>query len=149
MEYGVWAFMLFRPTCKSIVFNPCLGLLLCSFCIYMYRSTFKYTYYDGRGTKEFCGHNIGLKGYWGLLKETGMFSFFTLLLSIILHGKSFLFLKTTSKYIVCASDWLCVGEIASINQKHHPDLGSDMSSVLNFCAPLLQHHFKGKLVMAW
>ena len=43
----------------------------------LYRSAFKYTNYDGRGTKEFCGHNIGLKGYWGLLKETEMFTFFT------------------------------------------------------------------------
>ena len=60
-----------------------------------------------RGTNEFCGHNIGLKGYWGLLTETGMFSFFTPLLSIILLRKSFPFLKITSKYIACASDWLC------------------------------------------
>ena len=97
-------FHAFRTTYKSIVFNPCLGLLLCSFCIYMYRSTSKYTYYEDRGTNEFCGCNIGLKGYWGLLhvKETGMFSFFTPLLSIILLRKSFPFLKTTSKvYGVC------------------------------------------------
>ena len=36
-----------------------------------------------------------------------------------------------------ASDWsyrLGFGKFASTNQKHYPDLGSDASSVWNFCA---------------
>lgn len=106
LEYGLSCFLGLHV--QAFVFNPCLGLLLRSFCIYMYRSTFKYTYDDGRGTKEFCRHNIGLKGYWGLLKETGMFSFFTQLLVIILWRKSFPFLKTTSKYNYCVCFWLVV-----------------------------------------
>jgi len=33
-----------------------------------------------------------------------------------------------------ASDWSCHIGFASTNQKHYPDLGSDASSVWNFCA---------------
>ena len=37
---------------------------------------------------------------------------------------------------------------ASTNQKHYSDLGSDASSVWNFCARFHRPHFTGKLVMA-
>lgn len=30
MEYGVWAFILFRPSCKSIVFNPIVLAYYCA-----------------------------------------------------------------------------------------------------------------------
>ena len=40
------------------------------------------------------------------------------------------------KSICCVLLIGCVTqEIASVNQKHYPNLGSDMSSVVNFCAP--------------
>ena len=35
-----------------------------------------------------------------------------------------------------ALDWSChVGNLLPFNQKHYPDLGSDASSIWNFCAP--------------
>ena len=36
----------------------------------------------------------------------------------------------------------------TINQKHHPDLGSDASSVWNFCTRFVRRHLAGKPVVA-
>ena len=49
---------------------------------------------------------------------------------------------------------LVIGRVAweicftSANQKHYPDLGSDMSSVWNFLRSFLRLHFTGKPVVA-
>ena len=39
-------------------------------------------------------------------------------------------------------------EFPSANQKHYPDLGSDTSSVLYFCARSPRRHFAGKPAVA-
>ena len=105
MEYGLSCFLGLHVKALSLTHVlACYSAVFASTCIGVHSSILVMTC---RGTDEFCARNIGLKGYWGLLKETGMFSFFTPLLSIILLRKSFPFLKITSKCIVCASDWLC------------------------------------------
>lgn len=105
MEYVVWASMLLGLHIKALSLThvlACYCAVFASTCIGVHPSIL---IMKAEGLlNEFCGCNIGLKGYWGLLhvKETGMFSFFTPLLSIILLRKSFPFLKTTSKvYAVC------------------------------------------------
>ena len=40
------------------------------------------------------------------------------------------------------------GKFDSTNQKHYSDLGSDASSVWNFCARFLRRHLAGKLLVA-
>ena len=45
-----------------------------------------------------------------------------------------------------ASDWL---KITLSNQTHYPALGSDVSSVWNFCALCSKNHFAWKPVVTW
>ena len=59
----------------------------------------------------------------------------------IFEGPSFFAVNLTNQVVPR-------GKFDSTNQKHYSDLGSDASSVWNFCARFLRRHLAGKPVVA-